>query len=340
MSFPSTTRPAPRETKLVISAWHKFTLWRPPVELAQRLRQQWPEMRVVHLPHHDQLSQELPDTDIFVGYLLRVEQFRLSPRLKWIHSTAAGVAQLMYPELRNSGIVVTNASGVHALPMAEHVTGMIIALARNFHSAMRYQVRHQWAQQEIWDAPARPRELAGQVAVLVGFGAVGRAVAERVRPLGMRVWAVTRSGKADTALCERVFAAEELDTALSGADFLVLAAPETPETHRMIGASQLATMKPAAFLINVARGSLLDEMALVEALEGHAIAGAALDVASQEPLPPESPLWTLCNAIITPHISGVSEHHWERQADLLMDNLKRWFDGRSLRNQVDLASGY
>ena len=119
-------RLAPRDTKLVICAWHRFTLWRPPAELAARVRLRWPEMRVVHLPHHDLLPPELPDTDIFVGYLLRPGQLRLAARLQWIHSTAAGVAQLMYPELRNSGIVLTNASGVHAIPMAEHVAGMIL----------------------------------------------------------------------------------------------------------------------------------------------------------------------------------------------------------------------
>jgi phosphoglycerate dehydrogenase-like enzyme len=246
----------------------------------------------------------------------------------------------MYPELRDSGIVVTNASGVHAPPMAEHVTGMIIALARGFPAAMRYQFRHQWAQQEMWDGPPRPREVAGDVAVLVGFGAVGRATAERLRALGMRVWAVTHSGIADPALAERAFTPAELGAALAAADFVVIAAPETPETHHMIGAPQLAAMKPGAFLINVARGSLVDEPALVAALGRRAIAGAALDVASVEPLPPESPLWSLENILITPHVSGISERVWDRQGELLVDNLERWFDGRPLRNRVDLARGY
>ena len=138
-------------------------------------------MNVVYLPHHDLLAPELPDTDIFVGYLLRPEQLRMATRLTWLHSISAGVSQLMYPELRESNIVVTNASGVHAAPMAEHVAGFVIALARDFPGAMRYQLRRQWAQQEIWDGPARPREIAGLLALIVGFGAVGQAIAERLR---------------------------------------------------------------------------------------------------------------------------------------------------------------
>jgi len=334
------TRPAPADSKLVLYASHRFTLWRPPVELAESIRRRWPQLRVLHVTHHDQLAREIPDADIFAGIQLRRELFPLAKKLKWVHSTAAGVAQLMYPELRDSGIIVTNASGVHAIPMAEHVIGMMVALAHDFPGAMRYQLRGQWGQQEMWDGPARPRELAGSVVLLVGLGAVGRAVAERLRPFGMTVWAVTRSGIADPALATRVFPAAQLDAALPGADFVVLAAPETPETHHLIGARQLALMKPAAFLINVARGSLMDETALIAALERRSIAGAGLDVTAEEPLPPSSPLWRLENVFITPHISGVSERLWEREGELLLENLERWFGGQPLRNQVDLAKGY
>jgi phosphoglycerate dehydrogenase-like enzyme len=330
----------PVDTKLVISARLRFTLWRAPEELAERVRERWSALNVVYVPHHDLLPAELPDTDIFVGYLLRPEQLRLAARLAWLHSISAGVSQLMYPELRNSGIVVTNASGVHAPPMGEHVAGFILAMSRDFPGAMRYQMRRQWAQQEIWDGPARPREIGGQVALIVGFGAVGRATGERLRALGMRVWTVTRSGTADSVLAERVFAAGQLDAALPEADFVVLAAPETSETHHLISARQLALMKRSAFLINVARGSLVDEAALVTALERNALAGAALDVAAEEPLPAESPLWTLENMFITPHVSGVSERVWPRETELLLDNLDRWFAGKPLRNQVDLARGY
>ncbi len=331
----------PADTKLVISGFLRFTLWRPPVELADRVRARWPQMRVVRASAAISSLLNFP-ARIFswVTHRLRPEQFRLAKRLQWLHSVAAGVAQLMYPELRDSGVIVTNASGVHAIPMAEHVVGMLVALARDFPGSMRHQLQRHWAQQEIWDGSARPRELLDQTAVLVGFGAVGRAVAGRVRVLGVRVWAVTRSGTADPALAERAFPVTELDAALAQADIVVLAAPETPETHQMIGAPQLALLKPTTILINVARGSLIDEPALVAALQNRTIAAAGLDVASQEPLPPENPLWKLDNVLITPHISGVTDQLWEREAELLLDNLERWFGGQPLRNRVDLSRGY
>jgi len=332
--------PRPADTKLVISAYHRFTLWRSPPEFVAAVRQRWPEMRVVDPPHYDLITPELPDTDIFVGLLIRADQLRQAPRLKWVHATSAGVGQLMYPEFRNSGIILTNASGVHAPNMAEHITGMIVAMARDFPSAVRYQAQRKWAQQEIWDGPARPRELSGALALIVGFGAVGRATAERLRALAMRVWAVTRSGKADGLLAEKVFAVAELNFALPAADYVVLAAPETPETRHLIGAEQLALMKPNAILVNVARGSLVDQAALIAALEKRRIGGAALDVTSPEPLPPENPLWSLDNAFITPHTSGISERIWQRESELLIDNLERWFRFEPLRNRVDLARGY
>ena len=252
----------------------------------------------------------------------------------------------MYPELRESNIVVTNASGVHAAPMAEHVAGFVIALARDFPGAMRYQLRRQWAQQEIWDGPARPREVANLLALIVGFGAVGQAIAERLRALGMRIWArqpVRSDGPGDRSQQRwpsALFPAAQLDAALPEADFVVLAAPETAETRHLIGAPQFTLMKPSAFLINVARGSLIDETALVAALERRTIAGAALDVAAEEPLPAESPLWARENVFITPHVSGTSERVWERETELLLDNLERWFSGQKLRNRVDLKRGY
>ena len=332
--------PKPADTKLVISSYHRFTLWRSPPELAAAVRQQFPEMRVADLPHYDQITSELPDTDIFVGLTLRPEQLREAKQLKWVHTTSAGVGQLMYPEFRSSGIVLTNASGVHAPNMAEHIAGMMVAMARDFPGAMRYQANKKWAQQEIWDGPARPRELSGAVALIVGFGAVGRAVAERLRGFRMRIWAVTRSGEADALLAERAFPVTELNVALPSADYVILAAPETRETHYLMGTEQLGAMKRSAILVNVARGSLVDQTALVAALEKRAIGGAALDVASPEPLPPESPLWSFENVFISPHTSGISERIWQREAELLIDNLGRWFRGEPLRNRVDLERGY
>jgi len=332
--------PSPAETKLLLCVWHPFTLWRAPESFAARIRQRFPGLRVVHLQDYTGVPAELPDTDIFVGWSLRPQQLAVAPRLKWLHSTAAGVAQLMYPELRSSRIVVTNASGVHSVPIAEHVLGLLLALARRFPSAFRHQAARHWGQQDIWDEPVRPRELRGSTLLVIGLGAIGREVARLARAMGMRVEAVTRSGRAAPELCDRVAPPSALDAMLPAADFIVLAAPETSETHHLIGAARLALLKPSAYLINVARGSLLDESALVAALIARRIAGAALDVAGEEPLPASSPLWSLDNCFITPHLSGASDSLWKRQGDLLLDNLDRWFSGRELLNRVDLSRGY
>jgi phosphoglycerate dehydrogenase-like enzyme len=333
-------RTKPSETKLVICVWHAFTEWRPKPMLAEAIRKRWPEMRVVHLPNYDRLPEELPDTDIFVGYSLRAEQLKDGKKLKWIHSTAAGVAQLMYPELRNSGIVVTNPSGIFAVPMAEHVIGLLLALARNFPDCVRQQDRARWSQQELWDKPHHLTELNGKVLLIVGYGSIGREVAKRAKALEMRVWGVTRSGKGDRAHAEKIFAASQLEEALPDADYVLIAAPETAETKHLIGAVQIARMKRGARLINVGRGSLLDEAALIRALESGALGGAALDVVQTEPLPTESPLWRAPNLMLTPHTSAVSDRLWERETALLMELLERWFNGRELFNQVDFARGY
>jgi phosphoglycerate dehydrogenase-like enzyme len=182
--------------------------------------------------------------------------------------------------------------------------------------------------------------MCGQVVLFIGFGAVGREAARIIRPLGMKVWAVTRSGTPAPELAERVFPTSRLHEALPQADFIVLAAPETPQTLGIIGAHELTLMKSSAYFVNVGRGSLVDEAALIAALQRRAIAGAALDVTAEEPLPPENPLWNLENVMITPHVSAVTQHLWGRQTDLLLENLERWFSGRELLNRVDLARGY
>jgi phosphoglycerate dehydrogenase-like enzyme len=333
-------RTKPADTKLVICVWHPFTYWRPQPVMPDTIRARWPEMRVVHLPDYDHLPEELPDTDIFVGYSLRAEQLTHAKKLKWIHSTAAGVAQLMYPELRDSGIVVTNPSGIFSPPMAEHTMGLLLALARNFPDSVRHQDRSHWGQQDMWDLPQHFTELSGKVLLILGFGSIGRELAKRARAFDMRVWGVTRSGKSDSVYADKIAPVAQLEEVLPQADYVVIAAPETSETRHLMGAVQIARMKPGARLINVGRGSLLDEAALVRALESGAVGGAALDVTSVEPLPAGSPLWKAPNLFITPHTSAVSDRLWDRETALLMDLLERWFDGREMFNKVDFARGY
>src|SRR6266404_4532012 len=324
-------RTQPSETKLVICVWHPFTEWRPKPAMAEAIRKRWPEMRVLHLPNYDGLPKELPDTDIFVGYSLRAEQLKDAKKLKWIHSTAAGVAQLMYPELRDSGILVTNPSGIFSVPMAEHTMGLLLALARNFPDSVRQQDHAHWSQQDLWDKPQHLTEINEKVLLIAGYGSIGREVAKRARAFDMRVWGVTRSGEGDRTHAEKIFPAAKLHEALPEADYVLIAAPETAETRHLIGAAEIGKMK---------RGALLDEAALVRALESGALGGAALDVAKLEPLPAESPLWKAPNLLITPHTSGVSDRLWGRQAEVLIELLERWFEGRELFNRVDFVRGY
>ncbi len=334
------TRSKPAETKLVICVWHPFSEWRPKLVLVESIRERHPEMRVLHLPNYDTLPQELPDANIFVGYSLRAEQLIHARELKWIHSTAAGVAQLMYPELRQSGITVTNASGIFSVPMAEHTMGLILAIARNFPDSVRYQDQSKWSVQDLWDKPQHLTEINGSVLLIVGYGSIGRELARRAKAFDMRVWGVTRSGKGDSTHAEEILPVSQLNEALPHADYVVISAPETSETKHLIGAGQIARMKRGARLINVARGSLLDETALMSALESGALGGAALDVTTTEPLPAQSPLWRAPNLFITPHTSAISERLWLRETELFLKLLDEWFGGKQLSNRVDFSRGY
>jgi phosphoglycerate dehydrogenase-like enzyme len=333
-------RTTPEQTKLTICVRHPFSEWCPPASLAEAIRRRWPALHVVHLPDYDALPQELPDTDIFVGYSLRAQQLTQAKKLKWIHSTAAGVAQLMYPELRDSGILVTNPSGIFSVPMAEHTMGLLIALVRNFPDSVRQQDRARWSQQDLWDLPQHLTELNGQLLLIVGFGSIGHELARRAKAFDMRVWGVSRSGQGDTGLAEKIVCIRSLAGVLPHADFVVVSAPETRETRHLIGAKEIALMKPTARLINVARGSLVDQAALIAALQSRNLAGAALDVSDPEPPSPEDPLWKAPNLFLTPHTSAISDRLWARQTALLLDLLERWFDGRELFNRVDLRRGY
>lgn len=333
-------RTKPQETTLIVYARDQVSSWEPSPEFAAHLQARWPQMTVRHLTDTAELQREIPNADIVAGRWLRPEEFVLGRKLKWIHSFATGIAQMMYPALQQSSVEVTNAGSVHCVPIAEYVLGGLIALSRRFPDCLRYQQRSRWMQQELWNAPIHPRELAGQVLLLIGFGAIGRAVAALVRPMGVRVCAVTRSGRSAPEFAERTFSSAQLHEALPEADFVVAAIPDLPETRGMIGERELALMKPTAYFVNVARGVVVDEPALIRALERRTIAGAMLDVTSKEPLPPDSPLWNLDNAFITPHMSALSDRMWERQEQLMNQNLERWFSGRELLNRVDVARGY
>jgi phosphoglycerate dehydrogenase-like enzyme len=297
-------------------------------------------MQVAHAPTFIEMLPDLPDTDIFVGGVIRPEHVKQAAKLKWIHSTSAGVGQLTFPEIKDAGIVVTNASGVFSIPMAEHTIGLILALARNFPDSIRQQDQKIWSQQSLWDKPQRLTEINGATLLIVGYGSIGKEIAKRAVALDMKVVGVNRSGQGDRTHTQQIVPLEKLNDVLSEADYVVLCAPETAETKNLFDLKRFIQMKRGARLINLGRGSILDEAALVRSLESGHLGGAAVDVTDVEPLPPESPLWTAPNLLITPHTSAISSRLWPRETDLLVKLLERWFDGRELFNVADLAKGY
>lgn len=330
----------PADTKIVLCIWHRFDQWRVPDWLVRDLRARYPGLNVVHLPTYDGLDDAVADADIFCGFTLKPEQFARAGQLKWIHCLAAGVNQLMRDDIRASSVLVTNSRHVHAVAMAEHTLALILALARRLPSAARYQAQKQWAQQEIWDEQPHPAEINGRTLLIVGYGAIGQELAKRARACGMQVIGVKRDPTRGTEHADRVVGTTELAAALAAADFVVLAVPVTPETDHYFGREQFAAMKPTAYFLNISRGALVDEAALVEALRVKKIVGAAIDVAEVEPLPSESPLWEAPNLLLTPHLAGVSERLWHRHAELLFENLDRYFASRELLNLVDKHRGY
>jgi len=326
--------------KLLIALYHCFDLWQMPAWFSERLRREFPQLDVVHLPDYDRVTEEITDADIAISWSLRGEQITAARKLRWIHSTAAAVHQLMTPELRTSDIVVTNARDVHGPVVAEHALALAFALAKRLPQAVEFQQQKHWAQHELWNAQPRPRELNGATMTIVGLGGIGTPLAKLAKSLGMRVVGVREHPERGSEIADSVYGFSELDRALSEGDFVVLAVPVTPKTHHLMNEARLAQLKPGAYVINVGRGVLIDEDALVQALSARSFAGAALDVTTHEPLPPESALWQMENAFITPHIAGLTERMWERHYAHYTENLRRYLAGEPLLWVVDKERGY
>jgi phosphoglycerate dehydrogenase-like enzyme len=258
-----------------------------------------------------------------------------SPRLRWIHSASAGVDRIATPAVRERGLVVTNARGVFSRPIAEYVVMMTLAIARRLPQLLELQRERTWQ-------PLRGRELSELTVGIVGYGSIGLEVARLLSPFGCRVVATRRHperGPGEGVEVE-LFGLDRLNDVLGMSDVVVVAAPLTDETAGLIGAEQLSLMREDAWLINIARGRLIDELALRRALEAGWIGGAVLDVFSEEPLPSDSPLYRTPNVVITPHTSWASDRVVERTVDLFVDNLRRDASGEPLRNIVDLDAGY
>lgn len=306
-------------------------------------------MEFVYRPNYDAIETYIADADVLAAASLRPEQFLAAKKLRWIYSTAAAVHQLLFPELVNSDVILTSASDVHGHCVAQHVIALILAAARRLDIDVRYQLKRFWGQEELWKERPRPREVDGAILGLVGVGAIGRDVARVASALGMRVVAVREHpergvdwlpAESPERSRHKVYASDQLDCMLNEADFVVLAAPTTQQTQGLMNAERLSQMKSDAWLINVGRGALIDEPALIEALQNKSIGGAALDVFDVEPLPSDSPLWGLENVIITPHVAGMTDKIWERQFDFFSENCRRFRAGKPLLGVVDKQKGY
>lgn len=326
--------------KILIVHYHRFELWHAPLWLREKLQQAFPDSIVVQLQSYDRVPEEIVDADVFIGWSLRPEQFVIAKKLKWIHSPAAAVHQLMYPELIRSNVILTNSTGVHGPVVAEHAIAVLLALAKRLPQAMHYQARKIWAQELLWNEHPRPREVAGATVLVIGMGGIGREFAIRAKALGMNVLAVRQNPAKGAGPADAVYGLEQMEELLPKADFVLLCTPVTPATTGLINRERLGKMKFGSYLINVARGPLIDDAALIEALQQQRIAGAALDVFDQEPLPADSPFWSLENVLITPHTAAVTEKLWDRHYDLIVENLNRLLAGEALLNEVDKHRGY
>jgi phosphoglycerate dehydrogenase-like enzyme len=326
--------------KVLIVHYHPFELWHAPAWLRERLQRQFPQLRFLQLPNYDRVPEEIRDADVFIGWSLMPEQFVTAKKLKWIHSPAAAVHQLLFPELIRSSVLVTNSTGVHGPVVAEHAITVLLALAKRLPEAMRYQAKHEWSQEQLWNERPRPREVEGATVAVIGMGVIGREFTRRAKALGMKVLAVRENPGKGTGGADEVYSSSQIDDVLPRADYIVLCTPVTPATTHLMNRARLEQMKPDSYLINVARGTLVDEPALLMVLKGRGIAGAALDVFEEEPLPRQSPFWGLDNVLITPHTAAVTERLWERHYDLIVENLNRFLAGKPLLNEVDKQRGY
>jgi D-2-hydroxyacid dehydrogenase (NADP+) len=326
--------------KLLIFVHHPFDQWNAPVWFAERVQREFPQVNVVTLPDYKRVDEEIVDAEIGIAWSIRPEQITAAKKLRWIHSPAAAVHQLMFPDLVNSDIILTNARDVHGPVVAEHVIALIFALAKKIPDSVRLQVEHIWGQQILWDELPRIREVAGATLGVVGLGSIGRPVVKSAKALGMRVMAVREHPEKGNDGADAVFRPAQVDEIFRQADYIVLAAPVTNSTKAMANAERLALMKPDACLINVGRGPLVDEAALAYALREKKIGGAALDVFPKEPLPADSPLWDLPSLLITPHTAALTDKLWERHYSLFSGNLRRYLSGEPLLAVVDKRKGY
>ena len=325
---------------IVVGVVSPNAAWILPRQYVDQLRRDFPHHRFTDVWDRQSLRDALPDADAaFAAFIDRDIVHRLQ-RLRWVQAPAVGVGHILSDELIASPIVLTSARGVRARAIAEHVMGVTLALARQLRLVIERQLAHQWSLDEI-EARGSIRTLHGRRMGIVGLGSIGLEIAKAASGFGMRVTAIRKHlDRPAPEFVDELLPPERLNELLASSDVIVLAAPLTPETHQLIGADALARVKRGAFLVNIGRGKLVDDAAVVDALRDGRLGGAALDVFTREPLDPASPYWDLPNVIVTPHSSGTMEDYWTPLVALFVENLRRFETGRPLLNVVDKNAGY
>lgn len=280
--------------------------------------------------------------EVYLGYgVPRAVAKAALGSLQWAHSAAAGVRATITPEFLATGAVLTNAKGLHAEPMADWVVAAIGFCLRGFHYAVAAQREGRWTKDEFTDGRVPVRQFGGTRVGLVGLGGIGAAVARRCAALGMDVRAIRRRPRAKRPRGVKwVGGPEQLVELAAQSDVLVIAAPDTGATRGVVNDAVLRALPRGAYVLNVARGNLLDEEALCKHLESGQVAGCVLDVYATEPLPQDHPFWRHPRVLVSPHVSAVSDRFWERETALLVDNIRRYRRGAKLKNLVDLEAGY
>ena len=282
--------------------------------------------------------RELPDADAFIGEI-RPEQVQAGKNLKWVAVMSAGVERVLHLSgsnaLRDSNIVLTNNKIVQGPEIADHALAMLLTLTRGINTFIANDHEEKWQPR-----PYSGIELNGRTAVVIGVGGIGTQIAIRANAFGMNIIGVDPEDKPFLPFVKRVVKPDQLDTVLPAADVVFISAPHTPLSHKMMGAKEFELMKTNSYFIAVSRGGLYDMGGLVKALDSKRLAGAGVDVTDPEPLPPGHPLWKFQNAIVTPHIAGRSDKDRERMIGAIVENIRRFADGRPLINVVDKTKGY
>ncbi|MGE0822051.1 MAG: D-2-hydroxyacid dehydrogenase [Candidatus Binatia bacterium] len=313
-----------------------------PETAAQQLQTEFPQTNVVFVHERDPQRRRAIYAEAEVLFAVRFspEDLHAAQKLKWLHLSSAGATHVLFPEMIDSQVTVTNSRGLHGIPIAEHVLGVMIILARQLHAAYRCQLEGRWGRQDMFALYPTFSELHGSTVGIIGLGSIGLAIAERAKAFGMRVLATKRTGGAKPACVDELFGPDGMPPLLREADFVVIAAPLTPATHGLIGETELRMMKPTAHILNIGRGPIIQEAVLIRALKEGWIAGAGLDVTEVEPLPSESELFRLPNVFLTPHYSGFRSRYWDHALAIFKPNLDRFLRGEPLANVVDKRAGY